>query len=229
MRSALVVMARYPRIGEGKTRLANAIGAERTYRLYLAFLKDIDTRFAGGRRTLVWAFDPPDADFAALTCAASHCLPQRGETLGARMWNCFQVLFLEGYERIIMIGADVPHVRDEWLDEAEAQLDSADAVIGPTDDGGYYLVAMRAPHDLFTDIPMGTEQVMVDTLRKAAIEGLRVHLLPRSFDIDEEHDLVQLRALLARDDCSVQLSHTAAVLAEVAGDQPRISRDSPDE
>ena len=218
MRSALVVMARYPRLGEGKTRLANAIGAERTYRLYRAFLKDIDTRFAGGRRTLVWAFYPPDTDFAALIRPGSRCLAQSGAGLGARMWNCFHALCREGYERIIMIGADVPHVRDEWLDEAEAQLDSADVVLGPTDDGGYYLVAMRAPHDVFTDIPMGTDRVLVETLRKAAIEGLRVHLLPRSFDIDEEHDLVQLRALLARADCSVQLPHTAAVLAEGAVD-----------
>lgn len=218
MRSALVVMARYPRLGEGKTRLANAIGPERTYRLYRAFLADIDARFAGGRRALVWAFHPPDADFAALTRSGARCLPQCGDSLAARMWNCFHALCREGYERIIMIGSDVPHVRDEWLDEAEAQLDSADVVIGPTDDGGYYLVAMRAPYDVFTDIPMGTDRVLVETLRKAAIQGLRVHLLPRSFDIDEEHDLVQLRALLARADCSVQLPHTAAVLAEGAVD-----------
>ena len=214
MRSALVVMARYPRLGEGKTRLANALGAERTYRLYRAFLKDIDARFAGRRRTLVWAFYPPDTDFAVLIRPGSRCLPQSGDGLGARMWNCFRALCGDGYERIIMIGADVPHVRDEWLDEAEAQLNSADVVLGPTDDGGYYLVALRAPHDVFTDIPMGTGRVLVETLRKAATVGLRVHLLPRSFDIDEEHDLVQLRALLGRDDCSVQLPHTAAVLAE---------------
>ena len=218
MQSALVVMARYPRLGEGKTRLANALGAERTYRLYRAFLEDIDTRFAGRRRTLVWAFYPPDADFASLTRPGSRCVPQFGDSLGARMWNCFRALHREGYERIIMIGADVPHVCDEWLDEAETQLDSVDAVLGPTDDGGYYLVAMQTPHDVFTDIPMGTDRALIETLRKAAAEGLRVHLLPRSFDIDEEHDLVQLRALLARDDCSVRLPHTAAVLADIAVD-----------
>ena len=211
-------MARYPRLGEGKTRLAKAIGAERTHRLYRAFLKDIEARFAGGRRTLVWAFHPPNTDFATLIRPGSCCLPQSGDSLGVRMWNCFRVLFLEGYERIIMVGADVPHVRDEWLDEAEAQLESADVVFGPTEDGGYYLVAMRAPHDVFTDIPMGTDRVLVETLRRAATEGLRVHLLPRSFDIDDEHDLVQLRTLLACADGSVELPHTAAVLAEGAVD-----------
>jgi rSAM/selenodomain-associated transferase 1 len=220
MRSALVVMARYPRIGEVKTRLAREIGAERTYRLYRAFLQDIDARFAGGRRTLVWAFHPPDADFAALISSGSRCLPQRGESLGARMWNCFRVLCGEGFERVIMIGADVPHVRDEWLDEADAQLGIADVVLGPSDDGGYYLVAMRASHDLFTDVAMSTERVLVDTLGKAAAAGLRVHLLPRGFDVDDGRDLVQLRRTLEREDCRVRLPHTAAVLAAVCSNDP---------
>lgn len=214
MQSALVVMARYPQIGEGKTRLARDIGAERACRLYRAFLQDIEARFAGGPRTLVWAFHPPEADFAALTTHGSRCMPQRGQDLGERMWRCFQALCHEGFERVIMIGADVPHVRDDWLDEAETELGGTDVVLGPTDDGGYYLIALRAPHDLFTGVAMSTDRVLAETLRKAAAQGLRVHLLPRSFDIDEGNDLVQLRALLADDGCRVRLPHTAAVLAE---------------
>ena len=132
------------------------------------------------------------------------------------MRNCFQTLCREGFERVIMIGADVPHVRDEWLDEAETQLESADIVLGPTDDGGYYLIALRAPHDVFTGVAMSTDCVLAETQRQAAAAGLRVHLLPRSFDIDEAGDLVQLRALLERD--GVRLPHTAAVLAEVMDD-----------
>jgi rSAM/selenodomain-associated transferase 1 len=214
MQSALVVMARYPQIGEGKTRLARDIGAARACRLYRAFLQDIEARFAGGPRTFIWAFHPPDADFAALTTRASRCMPQRGQDLGERMWQCFQTLSHEGFERVIMIGADVPHVRDDWLDEAETELGGTDVVLGPTDDGGYYLIAMRAPHDLFTGVAMSTDRVLAETLRKAAARGLRVHLLPRSFDIDGGNDLVQLRALLADDDGGVRLPHTAAVLAE---------------
>lgn len=215
MQSALVVMARYPRLGEVKTRLARTIGAERAYRLYRAFLQDIDGRFAAGRRMLVWAVHPPNADFAALTGSAARCLPQAGDDLGQRMRNCFQTLCREGFERVIMIGADVPHIRDEWLDEAETQLERADIVLGPSDDGGYYLIAMCAPHDVFTGIAMSTDQVLADTQRNAEGRGLRVHLLPRSFDIDQARDLVQLRALLERDDRGARLPHTAAVLAEL--------------
>lgn len=218
MRSALVVMARCPRVGGGKTRLARDIGAERADRLYRAFLQDIEGRFADRERTLVWAFDPPDADFPSLTGFGSRCLPQRGEDLGQRMWNCFRTLCSEGLERVIMIGADVPHVCDEWLTEAEAQLAATDVVLGPTNDGGYYLIAMREPHDVFTDVAMSTDRVLAETVRKAEAGALRVHLLPRSFDIDEGRDLVQLRTFLQRDGCDVQLPHTAAVLAEVWSD-----------
>ncbi len=215
MRSALVVMARSPRIGEVKTRLARDVGAAPAYRLYRAFLHDIDARFAGGRRTLVWAFHPPDVDFATQTGTAARCLPQRGEHLGERMWNVFKTLCEQGFDRVIMIGADVPHVRDEWLDETEIQLGAADVVIGPTDDGGYYLVAMRVPHDIFSGIAMSTEHVLAETLRKAGASGLRVHLLPSSFDIDDGRNLVQLRTLLERG--GVCLPLTAAVLAEIYG------------
>jgi rSAM/selenodomain-associated transferase 1 len=215
MRSALVVMARAPRVGEVKTRLARDIGAERACRLYHAFLHDIDARFAAGRRNLVWAFHPPDADFALQTRTAARCLPQRGEHLGERMWHVFQTLCAEGFDRVIMIGADVPHVRDEWLDEAEAQLGAADVVLGPTDDGGYYLVAMRAPHDIFAGVAMSRGHVLEETLRAAAASGLRVHLLPRSFDVDEGRDLVHLRELLRHAGADAQLTCTAAVLAEI--------------
>jgi len=215
MRSALVVMARSPKIGEVKTRLGRDIGAERACRLYCAFLHDIDARFAAGRRTLVWAFDPPDTDFAAQTRTAARCMPQRGEHLGERMWHVFQALCDEGFDRVIMIGADVPHVRDEWLDEAEMQLDAADVVLGPTDDGGYYLVAMRAPHDIFSGIAMSTERVLEKTRRKAAASGLRVHLLPRCFDVDEGRDLVRLREVLRHAGAGAQLTCTAAALAEI--------------
>lgn len=218
MPTVLVVMARSPQIGEGKTRLARTIGTAQAYRLYGAFLQDIATRFSGGRRALVWAFYPPETDFSALSGVPSRCLPQEGRDFGERMWNCFRTLCAEGFDRVLMIGADVPHVRDEWLDEAEVKLETNDLVLGPTEDGGYYLVAMRTPHDVFTGVPMSTERVLSETLRKARADALRVHLLPRSFDIDQEGDLQRLQWILRTKEYGVQLPHTAAVLATVYRD-----------
>ena len=218
MRCALVVMARYPRIGEGKTRLAKAIGAEQAHRLYCAFLQDIDARFAAAGRTLVWVVHPLEPDFATLVGSTARCMPQRGRDLGERMWDCVQQLCGEGFERVIMIGADVPHVRSEWLDEAEEQLNTADIVLGPTDDGGYYLVAMRAPHDVFTGIPMSTDRVLTETLSRVEALGLRLHLLPCGFDIDEQRDLVRLQTLLRTEGDSVRLPRTAWILESMCGD-----------
>lgn len=204
-------MARYPVAGAVKTRLAEAIGAGRAAALYHAFIRDIDARFQAERRTLVWAFTPPQADFAGLVSPGTRCLPQRGAHLGERMRQCFLTLFASGFERVLMIGADVPHISDQQLDEAEQQLDSADVVLGPTQDGGYYLIAMRHPHDLFSGVHMGTATVLSETLAKLKATGLRAHLLPASFDIDTAGDLAHLRDLLRRDE--VRLPHTAALLA----------------
>jgi rSAM/selenodomain-associated transferase 1 len=211
--TALAVIARYPAAGGVKTRLATAIGAGHACALYRAFLQDIDARFRNGRRMLVWFFDPPGADFHALMGPGSCCVPQSGEDLGQRLHNCFAHLLREGFGRIIVIGADVPHVSDRDLDEAEEALDDADIVLGPSADGGYCLIAMRALHDVFSGIAMSTGAVLAETLAKANAARLRVHLLPESFDIDEPRDLVRLRRLLAEAGYHQRLPHTAATLA----------------
>lgn len=210
--TALVIMARYPVAGAVKTRLARAIGAEPACQLYQAFLRDLDARFARGRRTLVWAFHPPESNFPPLVTPGIRCVPQRGADLGARMHHCFRLLSQEGCQRVLIIGADAPHLQEGWLDEAEAALGNADVVLGPTEDGGYYLVGMREPHDVFTGIQMGTPCVLADTLARAETLRLRVHLLPQTFDVDEVADLVRLRQVLTTDGCAVRLRHTAALL-----------------
>jgi rSAM/selenodomain-associated transferase 1 len=213
-RVALAIMARYPTAGAVKTRLARAIGAERACALYQAFLRDLDERFTGGRRALIWAFHPPDSNFAACARVGARCVPQIGDGLGVRMHNCFRGLCADGYDKGILIGTDAPHLRDQWLDEAEAALDSADIVLGPTDDGGYYLVAMRQPHDIFSGIAMSTAHALTDTLAKASAAGLTAHLLPRTFDVDEADDLSRLRALIEGERLQPPLRHTAALLKE---------------
>jgi rSAM/selenodomain-associated transferase 1 len=190
-------MARYPAVGEVKSRLAAVIGAPQACALYRAFLQDIQARFASGPRAFVWLFDPPERDFAAHVGPGVRCVPQVGRDLGARLLNGVRRLIDDGFARVIVIGADVPHVREAWLDEAEQRLEAADVVLGPSDDGGYYLVAMRAAHDVFTGVAMGTSTVLADTLAQAARARLAVHLLPPSFDIDTIDDLARLRRLMA--------------------------------
>ena len=206
-------MARYPEIGAVKTRLARTVGAERACALYRAFLQDLTQRFTDQRRVLVWAFHPPDSDFAAIVSPGARCLPQAGADLAERMYNAFSQLCGE-FDRVIMIGVDAPHVRNEWLDEAERSLEQADIVLGPSDDGGYYLVAMRHPHDVFRGVTMGTTEVFEQTRRIADAKGLRLQLLPHTFDVDEAEDLARLRTLLQSDRIALALPATVRLLRE---------------
>lgn len=189
--NVLVVMAKAPRLGEVKTRLAAGVGAERALALYGAFLADIDTRFGGGAPELVWAVDPPGGDLAPFVAAPRRRLDQRGADLGARMGNCFADLFAAGARRVVMIGADAPHLEDERIAAAYALRDERDVVLTPTRDGGYCLVGLSAPHDLFS-IRMGTSAVLEQTLRRAAALGLRAQLQSPSFDVDEIADVASL-------------------------------------
>lgn len=210
---ALAVMARYPAVGEVKTRLAAAVGAEAACGLYRAFIADLDARFRGGRRDLVWLYAPAGAAFARLVAPGVSCLPQEGSDLGERMHRAFVRLLTAGHERVVMIGADVPHVRDEWLDEAESALDGADVVLGPCLDGGYYLIAMRSAHDVFSGVAMGTSRVLAETRARAESANLRVHLLPLSFDVDDFNDLARLGNALSDPEMVARLPATAAWLA----------------
>jgi rSAM/selenodomain-associated transferase 1 len=213
--STLVIMARYPAVGEVKTRLARHFGAQAACDLYRAFLEDLATRFSSGQRRVVWAYHPPERDFGALLPPGTRCLPQLGADLGERMHNCFRQLCEKDHSPVIMVGADAPHIRDEWIDEAEQRLSNSDVVLGPSADGGYYLVAMTEPHDVFSGIVMGTSQVRAQTIDSAATQGLCVRLLPPSFDIDEPDDVRLLQHQLDTDPAAPLLPATSAVLARL--------------
>src|SRR5262245_44970671 len=103
-------MAKHPRPGAVKTRLAAAYGAGAACELYTAFLRDIAAKF--DRRGLVWAVDPPDANLRAVVGADAAVIGQHGEDLAERMRACFETLFVGGAARVVMIGADAPHLSD---------------------------------------------------------------------------------------------------------------------
>ena len=208
----LVVMAKYPAPGAVKTRLAERVGAGAACALYRAFLADIAGRHAHGPWSLVWAVTPANADLAPFVGAAGRQIAQEGGDLGERMRRCFERLLGEGVERVVMIGADAPHVADTVLHAAFAALGDDDAVFVPTRDGGYCLVGMRAPHDIFSGIPMGTSAVFEATCTRLETLGLRWRALETSFDIDELEDVAELARLIATG--GVTLPHTSAVLRD---------------
>ncbi len=218
--TALVVMARYPQCGTTKTRLARAIGDKETVALYRAFLTDLAEKFAGQACDVHWAYTPSEVDYLAFiaTLAPAHvermrAFPQQGADFGARLHHVFQWTHDQGYKRTIVIGSDSPHISPHIITQAQEALTRVDVVLGPADDGGYYLIAMRKPYDVFTGIPMSTSVVARMTIDVAQSQGLKVHILEHLFDVDELPDLLRLSELLETN--SSLAPATAAYLANI--------------
>jgi len=204
--TALVVMARYPEVGATKTRLARTIGDEEAVRLYRAFLTDLARRFAGHPYDLHWAYTPNGVSYSAFMATLAPSLvqsmrffPQEGAELGARLHHAFRWTYERGYQRTIVIGSDTPHISRDIVTRAWEALDEADVVLGPAHDGGYYLMALSRPYDVFGGIPMSTGLVMQMTVDLAQRQGLKVATLEPLFDVDEWPDLVRLARLLRAD------------------------------
>lgn len=217
---ALVIMARYPEWGMVKTRLAQSLGPDATLQVYQSFLRDLAERFAGWHYDLHWAYTPVGCDFSTFASklvpereVSMRAFPQRGLDFGSRLYQAFQVTASSHFARTILISSDSPQVSREIIAQADHALESADVVLGPAEDGGYYLIAMREPHDLFRDIPMSTEHVLEMTIAKAQHKGLQVALLETLFDIDTQPDLMRLMPLLAQD--MTLAPYTASCLDEL--------------
>ncbi len=204
--TALVVMARYPELGKTKTRLARTLGDKETLGLYRAFLGDIAQRHAGQSYTLCWTYTPPDVDYEKLVATLApayatsmRCFPQQGPELGTRIYNAFYWTKTQNFAYTILIGSDSPQITREIVVKARRALDEVDVVLGPSDDGGYYLLGMRAVHDVFSGIPMSTNVVTQMTLEAAHRQGLTTRLIDFLFDVDELPDLMRLAELLKHD------------------------------
>jgi uncharacterized protein len=218
--TALVVMARYPQVGTTKTRLARTIGHEEAVRLYQAFLTDLAYKFAGQGVDLHWAYTPTEVDYLSYMASLArslieymHAFPQQGIDLGARLHHVFRWTHDQGYRSTIVISSDTPQMSLNIVTQAQKALGKADVVLGPADDGGYYLIAMRRPYDIFSGIPMSTAIVAQKTIELAQSQGLNVHVLENLFDIDELPDLLRLAQLLEADNSLAP--ETATYLATI--------------
>lgn len=195
---AVAVMAKVPGVAPVKSRLHRALTAERATDLYRCFLLDrLDALAAVPGIAPVVAFTPVDAGdaIAALAPPGFRCLPQRGADLGERLDAVLTTLIAEGHRGAIAVDSDSPTLPMAYVAEAARVLATAaaDVVLGPCDDGGYYLIGVRAPCPrLFEGIPWSTPAVLPLTLERAREVGLHVNILPAWFDVDTESDLRRL-------------------------------------
>lgn len=197
--------------GRVKTRLIGPLSATQAAALHLCCVGDATTlvraaadclsgpgkffflapparRTSASRLPLRVAFDPEWT-----------VVKQRGPDLGARMRNAIAVLLRSGAEKVVIIGTDTPWMGAERIVRAVRSLDRTDIVLGPTEDGGYYLLgARRAVPEMFEGIPWGTPRVLVRTTRALQRAGVTCRLLPRDFDLDRPDDLQRAARLLRR-------------------------------
>lgn len=208
-------MARYPEAGAVKKRLAKDLGTDRTLLVYKAFLEDLCSKFGTQTRPLLWFFTPAQSAFEEWLGSRAACRKQSGETLQQRLLRVFEELFGEGYKRIVVLGADCPHLPVAEVDAAFEGLRGSDVVLQPSDDGGYNLIGLRVPCDLFTGVALGTGGALRETVDRARSLGLSCHCLTPSFDIDTIEDLQRLRDFLASTDDP--LPRTREALAAIRG------------
>lgn len=219
MSDRLWIAAKAPRPGLAKTRLAAGIGAPAALALYRGFLRDLAVRFAGAEFPVGWYVTPPDAwtelrGIVAPSGQRPKVLAQPAGDWTARQRALFRDAAARGERRTVLIASDSPHLEVGVVEAALAALDRADVAIGPTHDGGYYLIGMRGWHDVLDGVAMSTEVVLDGVLRVARRAGTRVALLPPTFDIDSCDDLGLLAALDPR---RGDLTATRRALARIAG------------
>lgn len=215
--NALAVMAKAPLPGEAKTRLMPALNANEAAELARALLLDQLAHLSAiSDADLYLAFTPAAERplFEDLAAPEFQLFPQAGDDLGARMANLFAHLFARGYKNIALVGADLPPVPLAVFAEAFVWLDKPGnhAVLGPSRDGGYYLIGMNQPLPaIFAGIRWSQSDVLARTVEKAAELKIAVRLLPTWFDVDTPEDLEYLIAHLDPD-MRAALKNTARFL-----------------
>ena len=195
MTALLIIFAREPLPGNVKTRLCPPLSFEAAAQLYHSFIGDILEEMTRVEKcSLAVAFSPPESQafFRRLAPPDAHLWSQEGADLGARMARAFDRGFGTGFGPVMLMGSDVPDLPAARVAEAQAVLTAGQAqvVLGPSHDGGYYLVGLTTPQPgLFSGPAWSGHRVLSDTLRLARDLALTVHLLPRWRDIDTYDDL----------------------------------------
>ena len=194
----LIAFVKYPQPGQVKSRLANDFDSDFATFLYKAFVLDILECAMKGNWQLRIFFYPPEKETEIKeTFGNDHeYRPQRGADLGTRMKSAFIDCFSEGFKSVVLIGSDFPDLPLKIIEDAFALLDSpSDAVIGPTVDGGYYLIGFRYDTFLpaiFDGLIWSTASVFLETLKILHAYGRQTEIIQEWRDVDTRDDLINL-------------------------------------
>ena len=230
---ALAVMTKAPQAGRVKTRLVPPLTPEQAAELNKCFLRDTAAAISSAcsrSETATGAcgiavYTPVGAESAYndILPADFSLLPQRGEKFGERLYFAVEDLFDCGFESVCLIDSDSPTVPSENFQQAVELLSMREdrVVLGPSDDGGYYLIGLKKPHrHLFEQIDWSTERVLIQTMQRATAIGLELKLLPTGYDVDDGVSLHRLRKeLLAGTTSADAAPHTREFLASLVAQE----------
>ncbi len=224
-------MAKASKAGRTKTRLSPPLSPDEAAAFNTAFLRDIaDNLLAVGATASIagyMAYGPPgEGAFFDMLPAGIGRFEAWCSTFGETLAGAIDSLFSRGHASACVLNADSPTLAPALLEETARMLDEPGerAVLGPSTDGGYYLLGLKRRHArLFEDITWSTEHVARQTLERAAEIGLPVHVLPPWYDVDDAASLAVLRGELLEDRPfgtlrSAPARHTRALLATHSGE-----------
>ena len=196
MQNVLLVVAKKPSPGRTKTRLCPPLNCEQAADLYECFLCDtLAVMRDVPNVTPKIVYLPQDAhDYFRNLAPDMDLVQQRGESLGERLDNLLTDVLLDGADKAVVMNSDSPTLPKAYLIQAFDQLSATDVVLGPTLDGGYYLIGVKEPQPgILRDVEMSTPYVLRDTLELARKAGVTVSLLPEWYDVDTVEELHRLR------------------------------------
>ena len=215
----LVIMAKEPRVGLTKTRLCPPLTLDEAAQLYEALLRDsISLVYGLDGIDLAIAVTPPDsiAYFKRISPPDTLLMPVECIDIGDCLTQVLGNLLDMGYPRALAFNADGPSVPQGYIQTAVKKLDACDVVLGPSEDGGYYLVGLKQLHPkIFVGVSWSTPKVLSQTLTKIKELGLEADLLPPWFDVDTAADIERIRSELAKLPPDL-LVHTRRFLADFA-------------
>ena len=195
----IILFTRFPQPGKVKTRLIGRLGLQGAAELHTQMTEQIICQIQPALQSRkiqlqIYYYGGSQQEMADWLGRSHTLCPQQGSDLGQRMEHAFAQTIQQGAERILLIGSDCPHIDAAIITSGLAKLHSHKLVLGPTTDGGYYLIGLRAGGSeymsLFTNIDWGTDQVLEQTLTQAKMNGLSYTLLSKLNDIDRPEDLV---------------------------------------
>ncbi len=195
MMRALILMTRIPISGKTKTRLMDIFTGERCAELHKCFLMDLFSMLKLIKNDVdIFLTYTPEGSLNVIEDILPDYIksfPQTGEDLGLRMSNAIEHVLKLGYSEVILIGSDIPDIQPDELIEAFDILRDNDVCIGPTFDGGYYLIGMKKLYrELFdSQLKWGKRSVLEGTMDITNGLGLRVGLAAKHMDIDTKEDL----------------------------------------